>query len=197
MARRGFVAFSVEYDNTLGALFSDHKAQLACLFTKPQNVRAALCALPNVDCNLGIATWGHSQGALISAMAVNFEPRVRAVWATGLGDASASNISRSRLRIVNGSADSSNAKVAALNISTASSCADGSTQCLRSDGSGWILVQKADLRAASDGGHCWFDKTACGDSTTSLEPAWIDRASTKPFALETNADSVAETAQAP
>ena len=35
----------------------------------------------------------------------------------------------------------------------------------------------------------------CLDSAEMLEPSWIDPASTKPFALEPNADWVAVTAQ--
>ena len=36
------------------------------------------CRLPQVDCELGIATWGHSQGAYVAHLARNYEPRVRA-----------------------------------------------------------------------------------------------------------------------
>ena len=50
---------------------------------------------------------------------------------------------------------------------------------------------------SSSADHCWFDKVSCLDSAPMLEPNWIDPASTKPFALERNADWVARTARRP
>jgi hypothetical protein len=69
---------------------------------------------------------------------------------------------------------------------------DGRSECLREDGSGWIIVRAADC-VTSSADHCWFDKPSCLDGATMLEANWIDPASTKPFALERNADWVAAT----
>lgn len=93
--------------------------------------------------------------------------------------------------------------VGRIDASLAPAPADGSncpvddrTQCLRADGSGWILVRKAECaRSAAD--HCWFDKLSCVDGNETLEPNWANAASTAPFALELNADWVAATAGRP
>jgi hypothetical protein len=202
MARRGFVALSVSYDNDALAWLSDHVNQLACLFDarKPASVISAACALPNVDCELGIATWGHSQGAYVAHAAHNLEPRVRAAWTTGYGGDSASTLPDDRLRVVNGEADAADngtaAKLIMITGMTASECSDPD-QCLRDDGSGWIIVRKSQLAApeASSADHCWFDRPSCTASMVLLEPSWVDPASDKAFALEPNADWVAQTAR--
>jgi hypothetical protein len=58
MARRGFVALSVDYDNS----FSFSLDKPGCLFgsTNPLSILAVACKLPSVDCDRGIATWGHT-----------------------------------------------------------------------------------------------------------------------------------------
>jgi hypothetical protein len=200
MARRGFVALSVDYDNGGLAWLSDHGNQLRCLFGsgEPSSVLAVACALPNVDCEIGIALWGHSQGAWIAHMAHNQDPRVLAVWTTGYGGNPQATLDPSRLRVVNGEADlGGNASVATLNQITGLSCPDdGRSQCLREDGSGWILVRAADCEISS-ADHCWFDRRACTDTATALEPSWIDPASAAPFALERNAEWVAQTVRRP
>jgi hypothetical protein len=202
LASRGFVALSVEYDNGAIAWLSDHENQLSCLFTtsKTTSVLAAACALPNVNCDLGIAMWGHSQGALLADLASNYDARVRAAWTTGYGGDSRATLPTSRLRVVNGEGDTGNATVPGLDQTTgftATECPDdGRKQCLRNDGSGWIIVQKVDC-VTSSADHCWFDKRSCLDNAETLEPNWVDRASTKPFALEANADWVAATLARP
>jgi hypothetical protein len=202
MARRGFVAFSVEYDNGPVAWISDHVAQLACLFgsANSASLLAGACALPNVDCDLGIATWGHSQGALVAHLAANSDARVRAVWATGYGGDVRATLAPNRFRVVNGEGDTTNGLVASLNSTagfTSAECPDdGRKECLRADGSGWIIVQRVDCRT-STADHCWFDKRACTEAALTLEPNWIDPVSTKPFALERNADWVAGTIRRP
>ena len=92
--------------------------------------------------------------------------------------------------------NSANSDVATLNritgLTDAECPADGRKHCLRDDGSGWIIVQAADCQVSS-ADHCWFDKVTCTDPVVMLEPNWIDPRSTKPFALELNADWMAET----
>jgi len=194
MARRGFVALSVQYDNSL----SLNPDKLNCLYgaSNAKSVLAVACQLSNVNCDLAIATWGHSQGALMAHAASAFDPRVRAVWTTGYSGGSYP-LPVSRLRVVNGSADSMNSAWDTVNRAAgyrSGECPnDGRTECLRSDGSGFILVQKRDC-VSNSADHCWFDKRSCIDNAVTLEPNWTDRASTKPFALELNADWVAKTA---
>jgi hypothetical protein len=211
MARRGFVALSAEYDNTTLGLVSDHKNQLECLYGPyPSSLLARACALPQVNCDLGIATWGHSQGALVAHMAFNYDQRVRAVWTTGYGGDqeglfkpfTPATLPDTRLRVVNGEADLAPSGTAeGLTViagMTASECpADGRVQCLRADGSGWIQVRKSDLAAPdSTADHCWFDRPSCFGAPAP-EPNWVSPESTKPFALESNADWVAQTARRP
>jgi len=202
MARRGFVALQVEYDNGALSWASDHSGLLGCLFggANPQNVVAVACALPQVDCDLGIATWGHSLGAFVAHSAANTEARVRAVWATGYGGDATTTLSPHRFRVVNGENDTTNGTVATLDAVAGFSAAecpdDGRSECLRSDGSGWIIVRAADCQLTS-ADHCWFDQLSCLDGNTTLEPNFVDPASTKAFALEPNADWVAATARTP
>ena len=128
-----------------------------------------------------------------------YDARVRAVWTTGYSGGDYA-LPDSRLRVVNGEADTMNGTWATLNKAagmTAADCPDdGRTSCLRADGSGWILVKASDC-VASSADHCWFDRTSCAASAISLEPNWLDPASTKAFALESNADWLAETARRP
>jgi hypothetical protein len=203
LARRGFVALSADYDHGPLAWLSDHTGQLACLFGagNKQSLIAQACALPQVDCNLGIAVWGHSMGGYVAAMAYNQEPRVRAVWATGYGGDGAAKLPKSRLRVVNGEADTSNGTAATLNTITGLRPADcpDADQCLRADGSGWIIVRKSQLAAPanSSADHCWFDRQHCSDSAITLEPNWIHPDSREPFALESNADWMIATLRRP
>jgi hypothetical protein len=197
MARRGFVALSVDYDNS----FSLDLNKAACVYgsDNTQSLLAIACALPEVDCALGIATWGHSQGAAIAHGGASFDDRVRAVWTTGYGGGS-SPLPTSRLRVVNGENDRMNGTVSTLNQAagfTSTECPDdGRSECLRADGSGWIVVREAACESNS-ADHCWFDKANCIASAVTLEPAWVDADSTAPFALEANADWVAETVARP
>ena len=131
-------------------------------------------------------------------MAANYEPYVRAAWLTGYGGDARATMAKNRLRVVNAEGDTSNGTPAVLNsitgLTTTECPDDGRKQCLRSDGSGWIIVQRADCQVTT-ADHCWFDRRTCLDSAPALEPNWLDPQSTKPFALEKNADWVAETAR--
>jgi dienelactone hydrolase len=200
MARRGFFALAVEYDNGFLALISDHVNQLACLFddARAESLIARACALPSVDCEQGIGIWGHSQGGYVAVMAHNEEPRVRAAWTTGYGGDGAWTLPRNKLRVVNGEADGTNGDVERLGAITGmdpQACADPD-QCLRQDGSGFIVVRRAHLAdpASSSADHCWFDRTRCAAREIRLEPTWTDPRSTAPFSLESNADWLARAA---
>jgi len=199
MARRGFVALSVQYANTLDAILGN---KLECLFGagRADSLIAHACALPNVDCARGIATWGHSQGALLAHAAANYESRVKAAWTTGYGGIDKPALPPERLRVVNGEADAMNASVATLNKTAGfkgSECSDdGRDQCLRANGSGWIIVRKSQCRVTS-ADHCWFDKRSCAANDETLEPAWTEPDSPAAFGLEANADWLARTVLQP
>jgi hypothetical protein len=152
MAERGFVALSVAYDNTPIAWLSDHQNQLRCLFTAPSGLLTAACALPQVDCDLGIATWGHSQGGLVAARAFDFDARVRAVWITGVGADGRGTLPVTRLRAVHGEADTGAASASALTALTGldpAKCSDPHV-CLRADGSGFVIVQRRELASPAE-----------------------------------------------
>lgn len=198
-AARGFVALSVQYDNSAAAWYSDHQNQLRCLFQPAltESLLSAACALPEVDCTLGIATWGHSQGGLLAAHAYNYDRRVRAVWTTGYGGFGEEQLPRERLRVVNGESDGDIGQASTLLRLTglsASACPDAD-QCLRADGSGFIIVRAAALAepASSSADHCWFDRASCTATRVRLEPSWIDPRSERPFALAQNLDWVVRT----
>lgn len=200
MARRGFVALMVDYDNTVLALLSDHRNQTRCLFAlhEPRSLLQVACALETVDCDLGIATWGHSQGGAVAHLAPNHDPRVRAVWTTGYGGDMPSVLPVNRLRVLAGE-NENNGKPEVLNKAagfTPQECPDdGRSQCLRADGSGWIIVRKADVQTTAD--HCWFYRYTCSSAETFLEPSWTDRGSTKAYAIEPNAEWVAKVVRSP
>jgi hypothetical protein len=185
MAQRGFVAASAQYDSSLAAFWTNRKNVMNCLFSSavPEGLLTKLCALDHVDCNQGIVLWGHSFGAMLTLAAYNVEPRVRGVWATGvntLTDPSGvtSRLSTSRIRIVNGMSDTvpiiggllvaNNNSVSKLNsvlgLAPAKDCPGQANQCLRPDGSGWMLVQTADMSPAFapvKPDHCWFESKGC------------------------------------
>ncbi len=203
MARQGYFSVSVEYDNSVVALLSDHENQLRCLFDQPGggDLLTTACGRPDVDCNLGIATWGHSQGALVAHAAADFSADVRAVWATGYRGAGkrGTTLPFDRFRLVNGEADADNAAPEVLASATGLSpdCAlPGESQCLRPDGSGWIIV-RADDCVVSGADHCWFDRASCTSKTITLEPSWVDPESTAAFALHLNAEWLARTGRIP
>lgn len=198
LATRGFVALSAAYDNTPVAWLSDHDNQLSCLFSSAnaKSLLAAACALPQVDCGLGIATWGHSQGGYVAHMAFSSDPRVRASWATGYGGNAPATLPRDRLRVVNGENDGNIGSATTLHGITGltpAQCMDPD-HCFRADGSGWAIVRASALHnpmATAD--HCWFDRASCGGTQIQLDPAWLDPSSSAPFALHRNADWVART----
>jgi hypothetical protein len=199
MARRGFVALSADYDNDAFAWLSDHQNQLACMLdaARPESLIARACALEQVDCERGIATWGHSQGAFVAAVAHDWDARVRGAWATGFGGDAGARLDTQRLRVVNGEADAADngsaARLQAITGLDAAACPDPDV-CLRPDGSGYVIVRLSDLQnPGADAGHCWFDRATCAGAIM-LEPSWVDPASDKPFAIEPNADWLADTA---
>lgn len=196
MARRGFVALAVDYDNGPAAWLSDHAAQLDCLFSPAEagSIVARACALPEVDCGLGIATWGHSQGALLAHRAHDLDARVAAAWVTGYGGDAAATLPPSRLRVVNAEADFDNGSKATLDRVAGfdpSECADEARHtCLRPDGSGWVRVLRADC-VTSSADHCWFDRSSCSSTEISLEPSFVAPDSPFEFSLRKGADFVA------
>jgi hypothetical protein len=144
--------------------------------------------------------WTSLAPLLVALAPATNEPRVKAVWTTSYGGSDNPALPYSRLRVVNGEADSMNAAVATINKAagfTAGECPDdGRDHCLRADGSSWVIVRKSAC-VTSSADHCWFDRRSCADSAITLEPNWIDPQSAALFGLEANADWVATTVARP
>ena len=194
MAQRGYTAYSVQYDNRLATLFSDRKGLMRCLFDKTASggLIEQLCARDGrVDCDQGIATWGHSLGGAVAIAAKNSEPRVRAAWVTGVSgvkgaDNAAPVLPRSRIRIVNGAKDAvpligwlignnndGRRLSRELELTPARDCPGQQNQCLRADGSGWIIVQADELSPRRPPDHCWFYAMSCSQRSSFEEANFI------------------------
>jgi hypothetical protein len=122
---------------------------VSCIFaaSNAMSLLQVACARPNVDCELGIATWGHSQGAIMAHAASVHDERIRAVWTTGYSGGDYP-LPDSRLRVVDGEADTMNGTWSTLHVAAGTSATDcpddGRTSCLHAGGSGWIVVRASD-----------------------------------------------------
>jgi pimeloyl-ACP methyl ester carboxylesterase len=126
-----------------------------------------LCARANADCSRGIVIAGHSQGAMLATLARDHDPRVRAVYGIGLGihehisipalgldlDADLSGcappakraLPADRLRVVDGESEYvyGTSLQQDMRDLTDMNCDAGSLECLRPDGSGWVVFPDA------------------------------------------------------
>ena len=216
MAARGYTAYGVQYDNRLATLFSDRKAMMRCLFDKNAagSLIEQLCGRDaRVDCDKGIATWGHSLGGAVAIAAKNTEPRVRAAWGTGVGgvkgaDGAAPVLSKNRIRIVNGAKDEvpligwlignnndTRRLSRELGLNNAVDCPGQKNQCLRADGSGWILVQADEVVPRRNPDHCWFFRLNCLQASDFEEVNYISGSSR--ISINANADWLVKAASTP
>lgn len=193
MANRGYVAATIQYPNSTFGSCSTISSRAQCIFN-PNSTNSAvskLCARAKADCSKGIVVGGFSQGSVIATLAKNFDSRVQAAY--GLGDhahyssfnlASCMNngnhtLPSTSLRIVNGQADtfvggSLSASVSDAQQVTGLSCASGATSCLRSDGSGWIIVLNNQVQDGS-ADHCYMRASGgCSGSQNSLDQGWAN-----------------------
>jgi dienelactone hydrolase len=180
MARRGFVAATVEYTNGLyppecGLMTTRAK----CVFnaSSPSSAIARICAHPKAACaTKGIVVAGFSQGANMASLARNYDPRARAAFlmghgANGLGGLplgtclfdSSNAFTSSQMRAVNGEYDfffgnTPHGVRSRLELASGVSC-PGAWDCLQADGSGWYMVKGSEL---GDGhaDHCYFYSNA-------------------------------------
>lgn len=174
-AAKGFVAASIQYDNSSFGSCATIGQRAQCMFN-PDNLNSAiakLCARAKADCAKGIVTGGLSQGSIISVLSRNFDPRVRASMGQGAGATytTAYNLASciadgrhtqagNRLRIINGEKDlfvgGTQAKAAAsAELVTGVSCDPDAQSCLQADGSGWYVVKNNQVK---DGlaDHCFM-----------------------------------------
>lgn len=173
-AQMGFVAASIQYDNSTFGSCSTIGQRAKCIFN-PSNVNSAiakLCSRAKADCSKGMVTGGLSQGSIISVLSHDYNSAIRASMGQGTGtyysgyDLSSCMTSGkhtqpgSRLRIVNGQMDMFvGGTVASAGASgqrvTGLTCASGSTNCLQSNGSGWYVVQNTQV-ADGYADHCFM-----------------------------------------
>ena len=211
MAERGYVSLLVEYDDVFDlATFNQigFRNKLNCMFdqTSSESLISKACALSSVDCSQGIATWGMSQGAILALGASQYDSRIYASLSQGYTGTSqpVSILPFNRVRLVNGEDDGLNNDTTKMNTATGLDCASNATDCLRSDGSGWVVVRAGQVAMPNDPpgtiDHCWFFRTECGSNGTfAIEPNFWDpnNPPTYEFSLVTNADWLAQAAAQP
>lgn len=193
MAERGFVSVSLEYDNGAYAYCSGMQNKARCIFGKAESESAIskLCARTNVDCDLGIAVAGFSQGANIAALSKNLEPRVRGAYLMGHGhrasnfmdssscqQAASTALGADEVRSINGEHDGFFGGVRErvrkqLELVTGARCA-GAASCLQPDGGGYYVVEDGEVgdRTAD---HCYFLDAADGycSKFKGLDATWL------------------------
>jgi hypothetical protein len=191
MASRGYVAATVAYNSGTFSGCSTISGKARCIFNPASSTSAisTLCARAKADCTKGVVVGGFSQGAVMATLAKNFDNRVEAAW--GMGDGviySIFNLTScmangnralpsNRLRVVDGEKDqfigptASNVR-SQFQTLTGLSCGTSAFECLQSNGSGWIIVQNAQIGDRS-ADHCYMRRTGdCSGSQTSLDQNW-------------------------
>jgi hypothetical protein len=205
MASRGYVAATVAYNSGTFSGCSTISGKASCIFNPNSSASAIskLCARAKADCSKGIVVGGFSQGAVIATLAKNFNANVKAAW--GIGDGvqySIFNLTScmgngnrtlpsSNLRVVDGEKDqfigpnAANVRSQFLTL-TGLSCGNTAFSCLQSNGSGWYIVQNAQVGDGS-ADHCHMRRTGdCSGSQNSLDAGW--QSGTDPWELNANLD---------
>jgi hypothetical protein len=202
MAALGFVAATVQYDSGEFGSCTQIAGKSSCAFN-PNSTTSAyskVCAVASADCAKGVVVGGFSQGAVIGTLAKNFNSNVQAVW--GMGDGvmySTFNLTScmangnrtlnsDQLRAVNGVNDQFTGNTEAkqqtnMQSLTGDTCATGSTSCLQSNGSGWIIVQ-TNQTTSGVADHCYMRNGGCNASQNSLDSGW--KSGTANWELEAN-----------
>jgi hypothetical protein len=175
-AAQGFVAAAFTY-GLVAPTQASIDGHTKCMFAagSPGNGLAQVCARPKADCSKGVAVAGFSAGGAMAARANNFSAQVRAAWLIGVhapapapalaAPAGTRALPNDRLRINVGRSDVevkdpitgrvSGVDVTALNQLTGMSCA--ASPCLRTDGSGYYVVQHAEV-ADGVADHCYWQR---------------------------------------
>jgi hypothetical protein len=205
MASRGYVAATVAYNSGTFSGCSTISGKARCIFNPSSSASAIsrLCARAKADCSKGIVVGGFSQGAVMATLAKNFDSRVEAAW--GMGDGviySIFNLTScmadgnralpsNRLRVVDGEKDqfigptASNVR-SQFETLTGLSCGSSAFECLQSNGSGWYILQNAEVGDGS-ADHCYMRRTGdCSGSQSSLDLNW--QTGTDAWTLNANLD---------
>lgn len=81
MAERGYVSASIEYPQSHAYCNYAFDEKAKALTNGAESPFGMLCALSQVDCSLGIATAGYSQGGHLAVLTAKYEPRIKAAFA--------------------------------------------------------------------------------------------------------------------
>lgn len=189
-AARGFVAGSVDYENTARfgcGVMRDKAAAVYSDTFAADNAIEVLCSRPKADCSKGIVVAGHSQGSFMAILAGDYDPRVRAVAALGTGYDLALGADMERCLVderqlpaarilgINGQADhtfgGALAAVSQLNELAARSCDTSDFECLdEASAQGWIRVRHAQV-ADGHADHCFMMHDRC--ASKEIDPHWV------------------------
>jgi hypothetical protein len=209
MAARGFVAATVQYDSSSYPTCGLMTKKASCIFngSSANSAISQLCGRAQADCSKGVVVSGFSQGANLSALAKNYDARVRASYLIGHGDKASGIIDvsacaddaktallPSQMRSINGENDeffgsNANGVRQQLQKVVGVTCA-GSWSCIKADGSGWQMVRATEL-ADGTANHCYYFQNgnrAC-TSNNGYDPTW--RTGSSPWSLGPNLDWLA------
>lgn len=203
MADKGYIAAAVAYGSSQFGDCTAIKNKTSCIYN-PKNASSAvskLCSRPNADCSKGIVVAGFSQGGIVAINAKNYDSRVQAAYSTGastkydrydmtscMADGNRTLLS-DRLRAVNGEKDNYGGGTHASNQAelekiTGKTCAAGSTACMNSNDSGWIIVKNSQVQDGS-ADHCYMRASGdCFGSEDVLDSGW--KSGTANWQLEQN-----------
>jgi len=218
MVKRDFVSASIEYPEMDG--YMDFKTKAQTLTNGSASPLGILCALENVDCSLGIASAGYSQGShLANLMSIYMDgipdaPQVTASL-TLLGGAH--NLGANMLYIVKDSdvaeylpkerrrsvaiegdrffAPTIEEGLDNQKIMSGYDCGD-SFHCLQSDGSGYFIIANADLPplpASFEQFQIGWHESILDFETFEFQPWFLD--GPEVWTMKHNLDWLAETAQ--
>ena len=218
MAKRGFVAVSVAYDNvqyTIDCNQLDQKTKGVFDSRDDGSALHAVCEREKADCDKGIVVAGWSQGAHLAVRAKDFNPLVKAVLPFGNGisaypghDLTAclgianTAIEGSKIRSLVGAADEffgcnpdgTGCQRPGIREqqeeTTGHQCEEDAFSCINDDGSGWYIVQNHETTWGADNHGFWLS-FATGD----FDPAFL--AGDAWWSLNSSLDWLAQHADGP
>jgi hypothetical protein len=181
MAARGFVAASIQYDNSnFSKNCDEHVAQASSIYdaTRATSAVGVMCAIAGVNCGAGIVTMGISQGGAMAILAKNYAANVKATLALSISDTRRlgegmlsfgacldkpyTAIPANRLTIVNGISDTLVGGQSPLMRVAGLYCPERSYQCWNTSmsGAGWYIVRDSQvIDGVAD--HCYVLKGGC------------------------------------
>jgi hypothetical protein len=190
MAAKGYVAAAIQYDSALFGTCSQILAKAKYIYNSGSSTSAVskLCARARADCSKGIVVSGFSQGSVIAINAKNYDTRVRAAYGMGSHTLYTTyvmnscmtpggyKIAKENVRIVNGQSDifpgGTATTVRGSSESVAgNSCGATAYECLRANGSGWIMIRDSAVSDLS-ADHCYQRVGGCTGLQSTTDNGW-------------------------